>query len=273
MNILASLVLYKHSYRDIEQTLHSLLSEENIDKLVIVDNGAFCQWLDDYTHPKVEVIKLSSNHGFGAGHNHVFEKFKDACNFFLICNPDIYYAKGEVDKFSSFCSERDIDLSVPRIVYPNGTLQYATKLLPAPVQLFGRRFLSSIISGINDEYELRDANYNAPFYAPSMSGCFMLVSSKAVKRVHGFDTRYFMYLEDVDFSRRISSEGLNVIYCPESTVIHQSQRKSYSSFRFLLYHLASTIKYFNKWGWFSDKERVLLNSRCLSLLPRKILKK
>ncbi|EPK8593585.1 glycosyltransferase family 2 protein, partial [Pluralibacter gergoviae] len=251
MNILASLVLYKHSYRDIEQTLHSLLSEENIDKLVIVDNGAFCQWLDDYTHPKVEVIKLSSNHGFGAGHNHVFEKFKDACNFFLICNPDIYYAKGEVDKFSSFCSERDIDLSVPRIVYPNGTLQYATKLLPAPVQLFGRRFLSSIISGINDEYELRDANYNAPFYAPSMSGCFMLVSSKAVKRVHGFDTRYFMYLEDVDFSRRISSEGLNVIYCPESTVIHQSQRKSYSSFRFLLYHLASTIKYFNKWGWFS----------------------
>lgn len=96
---------------------------------------------------------------------------------FLICNPDIYYAKGEVDKFSSFCSERDIDLSVPRIVYPNGTLQYATKLLPAPVQLFGRRFLSSIISGINDEYELRDANYNAPFMLPQCLAvlCWLVV--------------------------------------------------------------------------------------------------
>ena len=143
MNILASLVLYKHSFQEIELTLDSLLNEKNIDKLVIVDNGSFCTWLDDYKHYKVDVIRLPDNEGFGAGHNKVFEHYKNQCSYFLICNPDIYYAQGEVDKLFSFCKENLVDLSVPKIIYPNGALQYATKLLPAPFQLFGRRFLSS----------------------------------------------------------------------------------------------------------------------------------
>lgn len=135
MNILASLVLYKHSFQEIELTLDSLLNEKNIDKLVIVDNGSFCTWLDDYKHDKVDVIRLTDNEGFGAGHNKVFEHYKNQCSYFLICNPDIYYAQGEVDKLFSFCKENSVDLSVPKIIYPNGALQYATKLLPAPFQL------------------------------------------------------------------------------------------------------------------------------------------
>ena len=267
MNILASLVLYQHSFQEIELTLDSLLNEKNIDKLVIVDNGSFCTWLDDYKHDKVDVIRLTDNEGFGAGHNKVFEHYKNQCSYFLICNPDIYYAQGEVDKLFSFCKENSVDLSVPKIIYPNGALQYATKLLPAPFQLFGRRFLSSFFPNINNEYELRNANFNAAFYAPSMSGCFMMVSNNAILQVQGFDLRFFMYLEDVDFSRRISAGNFNVVYCPDSTVVHLSQRKSYHSFKFLFYHMTSAIKYFNKWGWFFDKERQQLNKRCLSSLP------
>ena len=94
MNILASLVLYKHSLQEIELTLNSLLNEKSISKLVIVDNGSFCHWLNDYKHDKVDVIKLSNNQGFGAGHNKVFETYKNQCDYFLICNPDIYYAQG-----------------------------------------------------------------------------------------------------------------------------------------------------------------------------------
>ena len=115
MNILASLVLYKHSFQEIELTLDSLLNEKNIDKLVIVDNGSFCTWLDDYKHYKVDVIRLPDNEGFGAGHNKVFEHYKNQCSYFLICNPDIYYAQGEVDKLFSFCKENLVDLSVHHI--------------------------------------------------------------------------------------------------------------------------------------------------------------
>lgn len=272
MNIIASLVLYKHTFHELESTLTSLLNEKTIDKLVIVDNGSFCEWLREYHHPKVDVIRLPDNQGFGAGHNKVFLDYQNKCDFFLICNPDIYYSHGEVDKLFNFCKDNDVDLSVPRIIYPTGTLQYATKLLPAPFQLFGRRFLSSFIPDVNHKYELRDADFDAAFFAPSMSGCFMLVSSKAMTKVIGFDLRFFMYLEDVDFSRRISAEDLNVVYCPFSTVVHLSQRKSYRNLKFFFFHVISAMKYFNKWGWFFDSERRRLNQRCLSSLPEKIKK-
>lgn len=269
MNIIASLVLYKHTFLELEPTLNSLLDENSIDKLVIIDNGSHCDWLVEYYHPKVDVIRLSDNQGFGAGHNKVFLDYQNKCDFFLICNPDIYYSVGEVDKLFIFCKDNNVDLSVPRIVYPNGTLQYATKLLPAPFQLFGRRFLSSFIPDISNKYELRNADFNSVFFAPSMSGCFMLVSSRAMQKVKGFDQRFFMYLEDVDFSRRISAENFNVVYCPFSTVVHLSQRKSYRSLKFLIFHMISAMKYFNKWGWLFDSERRRLNQRCLSSLPIK----
>ena len=71
VKIVASLVLFKHEYQDIKQTLSSLFAEDSVSKVVIVDNGSFCQWLEAFSHAKLEVIRLPVNEGFGAGHNAV----------------------------------------------------------------------------------------------------------------------------------------------------------------------------------------------------------
>ncbi|CNK46619.1 dTDP-Rha:alpha-D-GlcNAc-pyrophosphate polyprenol%2C alpha-3-L-rhamnosyltransferase [Yersinia frederiksenii] len=260
-------MLFKHEYQDIEQTLFSLFAEESISKVVIVDNGAFCEWLTSFRHEKLDIIRLPVNKGFGAGHNAVFELYANMAPFILICNPDITFAKGEVDKLYNFSYENEVGLAIPKIVYPDGRLQHGTKLLPSPYQLLMRRFMSRFSYTINDSYELRRADYNKPFFAPSLSGCFMLISSKVLQDVKGFDTRFFMYLEDVDLSRRVCQSAFSVSYFPGSLVIHESQRRSYNDVRFLLYHITSTIRYFNKWGWFYDRQRVQLNKRCLANLP------
>ncbi|ERK14655.1 glycosyltransferase [Serratia fonticola] len=267
MKIIASLVLYRHEYQSVSRTLTSLLEEESVSKLVIVDNGAYCHWLLELDNPKIEVIRVQENAGFGAGHNQVFSRFEEHTGHFLICNPDIDFEKGEVDKLYQFCLQGNIDLAVPKIVYPDGRLQHACKTLPSPYQLFMRRFISQFTSSLNQDYELHSADYSKPFFAPSLSGCFMLVSNKAVRDVGYFDTRFFLYLEDVDLSRRIC-ENHRVSYCPDSVVVHESQRRSYRDKRFLAYHIISAVKYFNKWGWFFDQQRKDLNNRCLSKLPR-----
>lgn len=92
----------------------------------------------------------------------------------------------------------------------------------------------------------------------------MLISQQALIETGGFDERFFLYLEDVDLSRRVSGLGLDVLYCPDSTVVHESQRRSYQDVKFLLYHIVSAVRYFNKWGWFFDPERDELNNKCLS---------
>lgn len=267
MKIIASLVLFKHEYQEIKETLSSLFSEDSISKVVVVDNGCYCGWLSTLSHPKLEVIPLLVNRGFGTGHNAVFERYGNAAPFILICNPDISFAKGEVDKLYQFSLEGNIGLSIPRIIYPDGTLQPGTKLLPSPYQLLVRRFLSTFSNTINDHYELRQADYSKLFFAPSLSGCFMLISQQTLHDIKGFDPQFFLYMEDVDLSRRVCLTAHLVSYFPDALVVHESQRRSYTNLRFLCYHMVSAIRYFNKWGWFNDPQRNELNLRCLKNLP------
>lgn len=267
MKILASLVLYKHQYNDIEPTLNSLINEESISKIVIVDNGGGCNWLKNYSQPKVELLTLKTNCGFGAGHNEVFRRYSDQYDFTLICNPDIVFGLGEVDKLYKFSAGNNIGLSIPKVLYPDGSVQYSCRLLPSPYQLFIRRFFTRFSQSINQTYELHQADLSQAFFAPSLSGCFMLMSKDALEETKGFDPRFFLYLEDVDLSRRVSQSKFSVRYCPDSVVVHEAQRSSYQSKKFMIYHLVSAIKYFNKWGWFCDKERQRLNSQCLRQLP------
>jgi len=268
VNIVASLVIFKHKYENIKPVLFSLLAEESISKVVIVDNGAYCSWLHTFSHKKAEIIIRRTNRGYGAGHNTVFARYAHAAKFILVCNPDINFNAGEIDKLYRFCLYHEVGFSTPKVIYPDGTLQHCCKLLPSPFQLFIRRFLSCLADLVNRDYELHRADYSRPFFAPSVSGCFMLISRQVLKDIQGFDPRFFLYLEDVDLSRRVCETTHSVCYCPDAVVVHESQRRSYANIRFMCYHIVSAIRYFNKWGWFFDKGRKQLNHRCLSKLPR-----
>ena len=93
---------------------------------------------------------------------------------------------------------------------------------------------------------------------PYLSGCFMLLRTKAVQEARLFDERFFMYPEDIDLTRRIHQNYLTVFF-PHVTIIHNHERGSYKSLKMLWIHIINMCRYFNKWGWFFDKERTLVN--------------
>ncbi len=97
-------------------------------------------------------------------------------------------------------------------------------------------------------------NFNNEFELPVVSGCFMFCRSKALKEVNGFDDRFFMYFEDVDLSRRIGENYKN-LYLPGVKITHGFNKASYKSLKLMKAHIASAVKYFNKWGWFLDGYR------------------
>ncbi len=88
----------------------------------------------------------------------------------------------------------------------------------------------------------------------------MFLRSDALKKVGLFDERYFIYMEDIDLSRRIARE-YKTIYFPNVHIYHGHARESYGFNKLLLLHIHSAIKYFNKWGWFFDKDRKVTNQR------------
>ena len=161
-------------------------------------------------------------------------------------------------------SHPEVGSLMPKVVYPDGSLQYLCKLLPTPLDVFGRRFLPEcLIRKRNERYEMRASGYNQIMNIPYLSGCFMFLRSDALRQVGLFDERFFMYPEDVDLTRRIHQHFQTVFY-PYVSIIHDHAKGSYKSPKLLWIHIVNLCKYFNKWGWFVDHERTAVNQRVIA---------
>jgi GT2 family glycosyltransferase len=97
---------------------------------------------------------------------------------------------------------------------------------------------------------------------PNLSGCFMFLRVETLRDAGVFDNKIFMYLEDIDLNRRIHQMYKTIFY-PSVEIYHEYNKESYRNIKLFKYHIISTLYYFNKWGWFIDKERKSINKKCL----------
>ncbi|MDQ1351495.1 MAG: hypothetical protein QG657_1798 [Acidobacteriota bacterium] len=252
----------------------STLHQQNKCAVVVVDNSSTDKTREIISRefPRITLI-CSENRGFSAGHNkairHVLENVNGKPDYHLIMNPDVYFGEEALEKLVDFMeANKDVGLVMPKILYPDHGVQYLCKLLPTPFDLLGRRFMPGFLKALFkqrfEEYEFRNRNYDELMEVPHLSGCFMMVRARVFEKVELFDERFFIYLEDVDLSRRIHAE-FKTIYYPEVHVFHHYHKGSYKRLKHLKYHVRSAVKYFNKWGWFFDKERKEINKKAKCL--------
>ena len=265
-----SIVLFKNNYNSIKKNISSLIETPLIEKLFIIDNSSNND-LEKIKNlnAKIEYIFNPSNPGYGYSHNIAIRKsLYTSTKYHLVLNPDIYCEKNVLKELYDFMERNhDSGLIMPQILYPDGSIQYLCKLLPTPLDLFSRRFLifppfKEWAKKRKELYELIFTEYNRIMEPPYLSGCFMFLRVEVLKEVGIFDERFFMYLEDTDLSRRIHKKYKTVFY-PKVTIYHDYAKGSYKNFKLLKHHMQSAIKYFNKWGWFFDKERKNMNLKFL----------
>lgn len=262
IKVFASIVIYKHSYHDLKDTLDSLCGCEVIEKVILIDNDE-SDWANTFNHEKVIYIKSEGNFGFGYGHNLAIKRYASNSDLFLICNPDIRFEQSAFDQLVEFAAQREEGLFLPKIIFENGENQFGARLLPTPLNLFARRFSKQLASKLDGNYLLKSISLDKPIFVPYLSGCFMLFNSEKLLRLEGFDERFFMYMEDIDLSRRCA-EKFGAIYYPLAKVIHKHEQGSYKNPALLKAHLKSAFDYFNKWGWVYDRGRSSLNKKCLN---------
>ncbi|WP_312266701.1 glycosyltransferase family 2 protein [Neisseria sp.] len=260
--IITSIVLYQHHFEDTQPTLTSLLASPLTSKIILVDNGG-CSWATKLNNPRIAYLATPRNGGFGYGHNLAIRRYAPECDLFLICNPDISFDVSEYEALITEAQQRPEGLLVPKIVYPDGSEQYGRRLLPTPLDLFARRFLPLLAERLDRRFMLLDYDICEPSFIPFLSGSFMLFKSPVLLALGGFDERYFMYLEDIDLSRRCA-ERFGNCYLPDIHVIHAHQQASYRNPKLRNIHIQSAIHYFNKWGWLFDGGRRRLNRQCLT---------
>lgn len=267
MKISASLVLFHNDPAQYGSAIRCFL--QGCDGILyVVDNSMAPLQHELFEHPRVRYVHAGENLGFGKAHNRAFAMAAGTSDAHLLLNPDIFFEPHVLPELGSFLGENQgAGAVMPRITYPDGSLQRLCKLLPTPVDLIFRRFIPSelIKAKINQRYEMHALAQDRPSRVPTLSGCFLLIRSDLLHRLGGFDERFFMYMEDVDLVRRICDVS-DAVYLPSVQVKHAYAKGSYRSRKLLGYHLRSAILYFNKWGWFIDQDRRERNKKALANL-------
>lgn len=240
--ISVSIVKYKTPQKEQERCLQCLQASKLVSSIRIIDND-----LD--------------NIGYGAGHNIAIRESK--AKYHLVINSDTYFSEGTLEYLYQYMEENpDVGQCAPLTLYPDGRNQFICRLLPTPFDLFIRRFLPRFLfKKSRDRYTLYN-KCDQKLNAPSFLGCFMFFRRDALEQIviekdgkkEYFDERFFLYLEDIDISRRMHSR-FRTMFLPEVSITHIHRRASYHSLPLLWIHIVSSCRYFNKWGWFSDKER------------------
>ena len=260
----ASIVLYQPDWQQVTDLTKVILQSNYVDCVYWIDNSPTGQQFESLDS-RIKYRHNSYNMGYGAAHNiAIRESIYDDIPYHLVINPDIILTKEALETMLLFMAQHsEVGSLMPKVVYPNGQLQRLCKLLPSPFDVFGRRFLpKKWMERRNQTYEMHASGYDRLMNVPYLSGCFMLLRTQAVLKARLFDERFFMYPEDMDLTRRIHRDYLTVFF-PHATIIHNHEKASYKSLKMLWVHMVNMCKYFNKWGWFCDKERTLFNQTAI----------
>jgi GT2 family glycosyltransferase len=264
--ITASIVTYQNNREVLSQAIKSFLNTTLNIRLFLIDNSPVDSLRDLVSDPRVEYRFNNKNVGFGSAHNIAMrEAINLDSKYHVILNPDISFDQGVIENLAQYLDTHpDVGQAMPKVLYPDGQIQYLCKLLPAPADLLFRRFFPWFPGAErrNNRYELKASGYNTIMNIPYLSGCFMFIRTEALKEVGLFDERIFMYIEDADLTRRIHYR-YQTIFFPQVSVLHHYAKGSYKSLKLMLYNLHGAIIYFSKWGWLIDSDRKQINARVI----------
>lgn len=266
MKIVTSVVIHNPELSDVEHLVstyktaidHAKNFFEMKNELIFIDNSLqdyyqkiICEITDKYKIT-YRYICLSTNGGYGHGHNQAIKQSNS--DYHIICNPDIKFQVDTLKVAIDYMQNNsNVGLLTPAVFNKNGNRQYLCKHNPTIFHLFLRRFVPNKIkdtffSNYLAHFEHRNYSYNEKIKnIPFCTGCFMFFRTHILKKLNGFDERFFMYLEDADLSRRSLKIADNV-YLPSFKVVHGWNRGSYYNKKLRNAAIKSAIKYWYKWG-------------------------
>jgi GT2 family glycosyltransferase len=268
MLVTLSIVLYKTNIDELEKAIESILINKLEIVLYLIDNSPSDELkVLKYKDKKITYIHNPSNPGFGAAHNIAINNaIAQGSKYHFIINPDIYFKEDVVSKMVIYMEQDDsIGMMMPEILNLDGSVQYLPKLLPNPISILLRKFKRpfTIYQKFINKYELRFVAQKEIYNAPILSGCFTLLNLQAIQKVGMYDDNFFMYFDDWDLSRRMH-KMYKTIYFPKVSVYHGYDSGANKSGRLFKIFIKSAIRYFNKWGWFFDRERERINKAALA---------
>ena len=166
------------------------------------------------SYPNIEYLQLRQNYGYAAGYNRCFNYLEDKdTEYILLLNNDTEVnsnilncfvdATEHYGKHNIFGGKIFYHHDPQRIWYAGGkvNLKYA---------LISHRGIRKMDSN----------TYSLPMETDYITGCCLFTTMKVINQLDGFDEKFNMYGEDVDFCLRAKSRGIQCYYWPKVKLWH-----------------------------------------------------
>ncbi len=113
------------------------------------------------------------------------------------------------------------------ILNPDTSLQYNIVCEPTLWNLFlEQSYLYKLFPSLF-HYPSVDRNlYKRSYITNAVSGSFLMVKRTIFDKVGGFDERFFMYFEDIDLCKRLTSKYYKILFVPKAKIIHFEHQSS-----------------------------------------------
>ncbi|MFQ5421720.1 MAG: glycosyltransferase family 2 protein, partial [Anaerolineae bacterium] len=176
--------------------------------------------------PQVHLIANAHNPGFGAANNQGMRAAgAKRPSYYFLLNPDTLMQSGSLRALVDCLAERpSAGMAGARLVYGDGRFQHSAfafpglgqllfDLFPMPARLYESRW--------NGRYPQTMFNADhAPFAVDHPLGAAMMLRAAVATRTGGFDERFHMYCEEIDWAWRIREAGWPVFVVPAAEIVH-----------------------------------------------------
>ena len=217
------IILTYNSAKYIKDLLKSLKDFAKDQEIIIVDNDSKDETVKlSRKFDEIKVFETGKNLGFAKGINFGAEKAKG--DFLLFINPDAVFRKGKLEDLISVFEKNE------KVGVVGGKLiDYHGKEEKSAGKFFNFFETITLALGLDEKFNLRLSPREVS-KVDFVSGGFMMVEANLFKKLGGFDEKFFMYVEDMEFCYRVKKEGREVYFSPDVIISHAGQGSSNKTF-------------------------------------------
>lgn len=230
---LAAVILNYNTAGYLRRFLPPLLKScEGLDAgVVVVDNASTdgSAGMLGLEFPQVRLIRLEQNYGFTGGYNRALDILlsgDDAPEYFVLLNSDVDVEEHWLRPMLEFMDSRpDCAVCGPKLLKLNEhrghytrtcTFEYAGAA-GGLLDRYGYPFCHGrALSRLEDDH----GQYDGVCDVMWVSGACLMARSSVWKQLGGFDRRFFMHMEEIDYCWRVQLSGYKVCLVPTSRVYH-----------------------------------------------------
>lgn len=250
---LSIVIICWNDLKVIGDCLRSIFEQtRGIDFEVIVSDNGSSDGSIDYIRknfPKVRIVENGANLGFAKGNNAGIKVAQG--DYVLILNPDTIIRDRALEKLVAFAGNHpEAGTFGCRVLNPDGSYQFPARPLPtvngwlmgalclAWLGKFSERFPSDRYCGWDGRTEKAIG---------FQSGCCILFRGDVLRKLEGFDERFFYHFEESDLCYRVWKSGSRVLFTPAAEITHLGgQSVGRFPIRFALETYRSGYRYFYK---------------------------